>query len=87
MDGVYRAGVDARAAIDTGIRINRPLVSRLADGVNRARFITCTAVDAFFGNSMSQGVHLLQFELLSNCLICHTLSYASEIVQHKGFSP
>jgi hypothetical protein len=69
VDSIHRAGIYTSTAIDTGISINCPLVSRFTDGINRTRVITCTAIDTFFGNSMSQGVHLLLFGLLSSCLI------------------
>ena len=74
MDGIHWAGIYTSTAIDTGISIDRPLVSRFTDSVNRTGFITCAAVDAFFGNGMSQGVHLLLFDLLSSCLIYSKVS-------------
>jgi len=87
VDGIHRAGIYTSTAIDTGISINCPLVSRFTDSINWTGVITCTAVDTFFGNSMSQGVHLLLFDFLSSCLICNKVSYAAEKVQHKGFCP
>jgi len=74
VNGIHRAGIYTSTAIDTGISINCPLVSRFTDSINWTGVITCTAVDTFFGNSMSQGVHLLLFDLLGSCLISNKIS-------------
>ena len=63
VDGTHRTGIYTSTAIDAGIRIDRALVTRFADCVDRTGFVTCAAVDAFFGNRMSQGGHLLLFFL------------------------
>jgi hypothetical protein len=55
-NGVNRAGIHTRAAINAGVRVNNPLLARFADGVCRAGFIACAAIDAFVGNYMSQGI-------------------------------
>lgn len=85
VDGIHWAGIYTSTAIDTGISINRPLVSCFTDSINRTGFIACAAVDTFFGNSMSQGVHLLLFDLLGSCLIYGKITYLTKNVQHKGF--
>jgi len=58
VDSAHGAGVYACPAVDAGICSDCPLVAGFADGVNRARIVACSAVDAFVGNCMCQSVHL-----------------------------
>jgi hypothetical protein len=55
-NGVNRTGIHTRAAINAGVRVDCPFLAHFADGVGRAGFITCAAIDAFVGNYMSQGI-------------------------------
>jgi len=75
VNGIHRAGIYASTAVDAGISINNTLVTRFTDGINRAGFVTCAAVNAFFGNCVGQGVHLLLFDFLSSCLNYAKLAY------------
>jgi hypothetical protein len=59
MDCIYGAGIHTGAAVDTGIRIDLAFVANLADGIHRAGFVACPAVNALVGNGMSQSIHLL----------------------------
>ena len=86
MNGVNRAGIYASAAVDAGISIDSAFVTRFTDGVNRAGFVARAAVNAFFGNRVGQGFHLLLYNFLSSCLNCSKLAYDVGNVQHKGFS-
>jgi len=82
---IHRAGIYASAAVDTGISIDSTFVTRFTDSVNRAGFVTCAAVNAFFGNSVGQDFHLLLYNFLSSCLNYGKLAYGVGKVQHKGF--
>ncbi len=75
MNGVYRAGIHTGAAVDAGVWVNFAFVSHFADGIHWARLFTCSAVDAFVGDGMGQGIHLLFFDLIISCLIFCTLAY------------
>jgi hypothetical protein len=81
-DGGHRAGVYACPAVDAGISSDSTLVACLADCVNRARIVTCAAVDAFVRNCMSQSIHLLQIHFAFE--FAGKLSYPSQKVHHKA---
>jgi hypothetical protein len=55
MDCVYGTGIHASAAVDAGIGVDDALVALLADGVDRTGILTCCAVGAIVGNSVSHG--------------------------------
>ncbi len=59
MNGVYRAGIHTGAAVDAGVWVDLAFVSYFADGIYRAGFITRATVNAFVGDGMGQGIHLL----------------------------
>jgi hypothetical protein len=58
---VDRTGINTCAAVDAGIGVNGTLAASFADSIYGTGIIACTAVDAFFGNRVSQGIHLLLF--------------------------
>jgi len=55
MNSVDRTGINTGAAVDAGSGIDAPLVPCFTDSVNWAGFVTCAAVDAFFGNRVCHG--------------------------------
>jgi hypothetical protein len=57
-DSAYRACIYTRAAVDTGICINRPFVTSLADSAYRTGIVTCTTVDTILVDGMCQSFHL-----------------------------
>lgn len=75
VNGIHRASIYASAAVDAGISIDSTFVTRFTDGVNRAGFVTCAAVNAFFGNCVGQDFHLLLYNFLSSCLNYSKLAY------------
>ncbi len=85
MNSVDRTGINTGAAIDAGSGVDAPLVSSFADGVNWAGFVTCAAVDAFFGNLVCHGVTPFLFVVeLRHFFIIVKLPYICEKVQRKG---
>jgi hypothetical protein len=57
-DSVYRTCINTSTTIDAASFVDYPYASRFADCTNRTRIVTCTAVDAFVRNCISQDVHL-----------------------------
>jgi hypothetical protein len=55
MDSIYGTGVHACATVDAGIGVDDALVALLAVGVDRTGILTCCAVGAIVGNSVSHG--------------------------------
>jgi hypothetical protein len=63
MDSVYGTGVHACAAVDAGICVDDALVALLTDGVDRTGILTCCAIGAIVGNSVSHGISPLKIGL------------------------
>jgi hypothetical protein len=59
----YRASVNASAAIDAVIGVDRSFFPCFADGAYRAGIVTSAAIDAVVGNSISQNFHPLRLFL------------------------
>ncbi len=55
MDGIHGTGIHASATVNAGIGVNCTLGPLLADGVHRARILTCGAIGAIVGNGMGHG--------------------------------
>jgi hypothetical protein len=52
MNSAYRASINARSAVDTGIGVDNTLRALLADSVNGTGILACRTVCAIFSNSM-----------------------------------
>jgi len=55
MDGINGTGIHASATVNTGIGVDYTLGTLLADGVHRARILTCGAISTIFSNGMGHG--------------------------------
>jgi hypothetical protein len=55
MDGINGTGIHASAAVDAGICVDNAFATLLADRVHGTGILTCSAIGAIIGNSMSHG--------------------------------
>jgi hypothetical protein len=69
MDSVHGTGVHASAAVDAGICVDDALAALLADGVDRTGILTCCAIGAIVGNSVSHGISPLKIGLPYGILV------------------
>jgi len=60
-DAVYRACINTSTTIDAAFFVDNSFAVRFSDCTNRTRIVTCTAVDAFVRNGISQDIHLPLF--------------------------
>jgi hypothetical protein len=63
LDGVHGATVNTSAAIGALVGVDNADITLLCNGAQRTGVVAGTTVDAFFSNSIGQGIHLLFFKI------------------------